>query len=134
MLLNVALAQNGIGPEAHLPIGTQVRRRIRRWSGGPGSGCPAFAQEGQDGTISLPTPTIRTARLLLSPFTSSDADDLFKLHSSALVLRYWDAPPWSERARPSDSSRPVCGCRRKEAGRDWQWTVCPTGRSSDGAC
>lgn len=28
-----------------------------------------------------------------------DADALFDLHSSARVLRYWDAPPWSERTR-----------------------------------
>jgi len=49
--------------------------------------------------MSLPTPTIRTARLLLRPLTSSDADALFALHTNAFVLRYWDAPPWSERAQ-----------------------------------
>jgi len=47
----------------------------------------------------LPTPTIRTPRLVLRPFTSADADALFALHSSAVVLRYWDAPPWVDRAR-----------------------------------
>jgi len=31
--------------------------------------------------------------------TDEDANDLFALHSSAYVLRYWDAPPWSERMR-----------------------------------
>ena len=49
--------------------------------------------------ISLPTPTLHTARLQLRPFDDADADDLFALHSNAYVLRYWDAPPWSERAR-----------------------------------
>jgi ribosomal-protein-alanine N-acetyltransferase len=49
--------------------------------------------------MSLPTPTLQTARLRLRPVTSADADALFALHSSAYVLRYWDAPPWSERAR-----------------------------------
>jgi len=49
--------------------------------------------------MSLPTPTLQTARLLLRPFTSADTDTLFALHSSAYVLRYWDAPPWSERLR-----------------------------------
>ena len=49
--------------------------------------------------MSLPTPTLHTARLLLRPVTSADADALFAMHSSAYVLRYWDAPPWSERAR-----------------------------------
>ena len=49
--------------------------------------------------MSLITPTVRTARLRLRPFASTDADALFALHSSAHVLRYWDAPPWSERSR-----------------------------------
>lgn len=49
--------------------------------------------------MSLATPTLHTARLRLRPFTDADGDALFALHSSAYVLRYWDAPPWSERAR-----------------------------------
>jgi [ribosomal protein S5]-alanine N-acetyltransferase len=49
--------------------------------------------------MSLPTPTIQTARLRLRPFASSDADNLFALHSNAVVLRYWDSPPWTEHAR-----------------------------------
>ena len=49
--------------------------------------------------MSLPTPSLRTARLLLRPVTSADADVLFAMHSSAVVLRYWDAPPWSDRTR-----------------------------------
>src|SRR5471032_2319148 len=48
-------------------------------------------------SMSLPTPTLHTARLRLRPFNDADADALFALHSSAYVLRYWDAPPWSER-------------------------------------
>jgi [ribosomal protein S5]-alanine N-acetyltransferase len=51
------------------------------------------------GRMSLPPPTLHTARLRLRPFTSADADALFALHSSAYVLRYGDAPPWTERAR-----------------------------------
>jgi RimJ/RimL family protein N-acetyltransferase len=49
--------------------------------------------------MSVPAPTLRTARLRLRPFTGSDASALFALHSSAHVLRYWDAPPWSDPAR-----------------------------------
>ena len=49
--------------------------------------------------MSLPTPTLHTARLHLRPFVSADADDLFALHSNARVLRYWDSPPWTEPAR-----------------------------------
>jgi ribosomal-protein-alanine N-acetyltransferase len=49
--------------------------------------------------MSIPTPTLHTARLRLRPFTSADADSLFAMHSNAYVLRYWDSPPWSERAR-----------------------------------
>ncbi len=51
------------------------------------------------GRMSLPTPTLHTGRLRLRPFTDTDADALFALHSSADVLRYWDSPPWSDPAR-----------------------------------
>ena len=57
----------------------------------------------------LPTPTLRTTRLRLRPFTNADVDALFALHSSAHVLRYWDAPPWRERAR---AERFVAACAR----------------------
>jgi len=56
----------------------------------------------------LPTPTLHTARLCLRPFTSADADALFALHSSAYVLRYWDAPPWTDRGR---AYRFIAACR-----------------------
>ena len=59
--------------------------------------------------MSLPTPTLHTARLRLRPVTSADADALFALHGSAYVLRYWDAPPWSERAR---AERFIMACRQ----------------------
>jgi RimJ/RimL family protein N-acetyltransferase len=59
--------------------------------------------------MSLRTPTLRTARLRLRPFTDADGDALFALHSSAYVLRYWDAPPWSERAR---AARFIATCRQ----------------------
>ena len=59
--------------------------------------------------MSLPTPTLRTARLLLRPVTSADADALFALHSSAYVLRYWDAPPWNDHAR---AKRFIAACRQ----------------------
>ena len=54
--------------------------------------------------MSLPTPTLETARLLLRPFTADDADVLYELHSNAHVLRYW--------ARLSDSW--VFGLLRRE--------------------
>ncbi len=59
--------------------------------------------------LSLCTPTLHTARLRLRPFTDADADALFALHSSAYVLRYWDAPPWSERAR---AKRFLAACQK----------------------
>jgi ribosomal-protein-alanine N-acetyltransferase len=49
--------------------------------------------------MALPTPTLRTARLLLRPFTSADESAVFVLRSSAYVMRYWDAPPWSDRSQ-----------------------------------
>ncbi|OEV04748.1 GNAT family N-acetyltransferase [Streptomyces oceani] len=48
--------------------------------------------------MTLPTPTLMTERLRLRPFADADADDLFALHSNAYVLRYWDSPPWVDRA------------------------------------
>jgi [ribosomal protein S5]-alanine N-acetyltransferase len=83
--------------------------------------------------MSLPTPTLHTARLRLRPFDDADANDLFALHSRAYVLRYWDAPPWSERVR---SERFITACRQMTEGapaRGWPWIVSPTGRSSAGA-
>lgn len=49
--------------------------------------------------VRLPPPTLHTARLRLRPFTLGDADALFAMHTSAYVLRYWNAPPWTERER-----------------------------------
>jgi RimJ/RimL family protein N-acetyltransferase len=57
----------------------------------------------------LPTPTLRTARLRLRPFTDADSDALFALHSNAHVLRYWDSPPWREPAR---AERFIAACRQ----------------------
>src|SRR5258708_23184709 len=59
--------------------------------------------------MSLTTPTLHTARLVLRPGISADADALCAMHSSAYVLRYWDAPPWSERAR---AERFITACRQ----------------------
>src|SRR3954468_12801774 len=59
--------------------------------------------------MSLLAPTLHTARLQLRPFGDADADDLFALHSSARVLRYWDSPPWSERGR---AERFITACRQ----------------------
>lgn len=61
--------------------------------------------------MSLPTPTLRTARLRLRPFTERDADAIFALQSNPHVLRYWDAPPWKERVR---AERFIEACRQME--------------------
>ena len=66
--------------------------------------------------MSLPTPTLHTARLRLRPFDDADADDLFALHSNAYVLRYWDAPPWSE---PSRSGRFMRARNSRVVGTEW---------------
>ena len=58
--------------------------------------------------VRLPMPTLHTARLCLRPFTGEDADALFALHTSAYVLRYWDAPPWTECER---AERFIATCR-----------------------
>ena len=51
---------------------------------------------------SLLPPTLSTDRLRLRPLGDADADDLFALHGSAQVLRYWDGPPWTDRARAQE--------------------------------
>ena len=59
--------------------------------------------------MALPAPTLDTARLRLRPFGDADAEGLFALHSNAYVLRYWDAPPWSE---PVRAERFIAACRQ----------------------
>jgi [ribosomal protein S5]-alanine N-acetyltransferase len=59
--------------------------------------------------MALPTPIVRTARLRLRPFEDADADGLFALHSNARVLRYWDAPPWSD---PGRAGRFITACQQ----------------------
>jgi ribosomal-protein-alanine N-acetyltransferase len=59
--------------------------------------------------MSLPTPILHTERLRLRPVESTDAEDLWALHSDAHVLRYWDSPPWTDRSR---ADRFVAACRR----------------------
>jgi RimJ/RimL family protein N-acetyltransferase len=47
----------------------------------------------------LPTPTLRTARLVLRPFTEADTDAIFAVLGNPRVMRYWDSPAWKERAQ-----------------------------------
>src|SRR5260370_26115968 len=61
--------------------------------------------------MSLATPTLHTARLLLRPFTEADMDAIFALQSNPGVLRYWDAPPWKERTQ---AERFIAVCRQIE--------------------
>ncbi|MFI1104354.1 GNAT family N-acetyltransferase [Streptomyces melanogenes] len=63
--------------------------------------------------MTLPTPTLHTARLRLRPFADADADHLFALHSSTHVMRYWDSAPWNERAR-ADRFIAMCGKTAEE--------------------
>lgn len=60
-------------------------------------------------STSLPTPTLHTPRLRLRPLEETDANDLFTLHSSAYILRYWDSPPWTEHAR---AQKFIADCRQ----------------------
>lgn len=63
------------------------------------------------GRMPFPIPTLKTLRLLLRPFADSDTDSIFALQSNSRVLRYWDSPPWTERAQ---AERFITGCRRME--------------------
>lgn len=35
----------------------------------------------------------------MRPFSEADTDDIFAIFSNPRVMRYWDAPPWKERAQ-----------------------------------
>ena len=59
--------------------------------------------------MSLPPPTLHTARLTLRPFTDADAEPLYALQSDPHVLRYWDSPPWTDPAR---AQRFLAVCRQ----------------------
>jgi RimJ/RimL family protein N-acetyltransferase len=61
--------------------------------------------------VSLPTPTIETARLRLRPVRPDDDEDLWALHGDPEVLRFWDEPVWEA---PSRADGFVEGCRRIE--------------------
>jgi ribosomal-protein-alanine N-acetyltransferase len=78
--------------------------------------------------MSLPTPTLDTARLRLRPFAEADEDALFALHSNAHVLRYWDSPPWTDPAR---AGRFVARCR--QLSEDGSGARLAMDRASDGA-
>ncbi len=83
--------------------------------------------------MTLATPALHTARLRLRPFAAADADRLYALHSSAHVMRYWDSPPWTDRAR---ADRFIAVCRRvadEGTGHGWPSTGPLTGPSSAGA-
>ena len=49
--------------------------------------------------MTLSTPTLLTSRLRLRPFGVADTDAIHALQSDPRVTRYWDAPPWKERAQ-----------------------------------
>lgn len=59
----------------------------------------------------LPTPTLETARLQLRPFGETDSAAIYALQSNARVLRYWDSPPWTDRARAQAF---LAACRQME--------------------
>jgi RimJ/RimL family protein N-acetyltransferase len=80
------------------------------------------------GGVPLSSPTLLTTRLRLRPFGDADASELFAMHSNAYVLRYWDAPPWTERARAEQF---IAACRTiEEEGVGIRLAV---DRASDGA-
>lgn len=78
--------------------------------------------------MTLPAPTLTTARLRLRPLAEGDAGALFALHSNPRVLRHWDAPPWTD---PGRAGLFLETCRRlAEEGSGARLAI---ERSSDGA-
>jgi ribosomal-protein-alanine N-acetyltransferase len=71
---------------------------------------------------------LRTARLLLRPFTEADTDAIFAVMSNPRVMRYWDSPPWKERAQ---AERFIERSRRME--QDGEGARLAIERTADGA-
>ena len=85
-------------------------RRIPLWvTGMARAAARPPSEQGSMARMSLPTPTLHTARLRLRHVNDADANALFALHSNDSVLRFWDAPPWSERVR---AGRFIAACRQ----------------------
>jgi ribosomal-protein-alanine N-acetyltransferase len=78
--------------------------------------------------MTLATPVLHTPRLRLRPVTDDDADLLFALHGNTRVMRYWDSPPWNERAR-ADRFIAMCGKMADEGTGAWV----AIDRAADGA-
>lgn len=69
----------------------------------------------------LPTPTLRTTRLLLRPFEDTDLEAIYALQSNGRVLRYWDSPPWKDKARAQAF---LDACRQMEQeGTGARWAI-----------
>lgn len=71
--------------------------------------------------MTLPTPTLRAARLLLRPFSATDTDAVFALQSNVNVVRYWDSPPWRARER-AERFIAACGQMAQE-GTGARWAI-----------
>ncbi|MGO3153685.1 MAG: GNAT family N-acetyltransferase [Galactobacter sp.] len=52
--------------------------------------------------MGLTIPALRTDRLTLRRFTDQDGGELYRLHSDADTLKYWDSSPW---VRPEQAAR-----------------------------
>lgn len=72
---------------------------------------PALEMDVDTAHTPLEAPTLHTVRLRMRAFTEADTDAMFALHSSPRVLRYWDAPPWKERAQ---AQRFIAACKQIE--------------------
>jgi RimJ/RimL family protein N-acetyltransferase len=59
----------------------------------------------------LTTPVLRSDRLVLRPFAETDLEAIYALQSNPRVLRYWDAPAWTDKARAQAF---LDSCRRME--------------------
>ncbi|GFH77432.1 hypothetical protein Sgou_21020 [Streptomyces gougerotii] len=103
-------------------MGRPARRPTRR------TGVPAGPRGRTVAPMTSPTPTLRTGRLRLRPFTGADAGRLFALHSDPRVMRYWDSAVWTERSR---AERFLAVCR--EIAEEGTGVRVAVDRASDGA-
>jgi RimJ/RimL family protein N-acetyltransferase len=66
-----------------------------------------------------PTPVLIAERLALRPLRTSDADDLYAVHSDPRVMRYWSHPPWTRREQANERIAQLAQDRERSESYTW---------------
>ena len=77
--------------------------------------------------MTIEMPLLLTPRLQLRTFTTADTDGIYDIFSSATVLRYWDSPPWSEKAQANSFIEKSMKVEEQPSGFRWAVEELATG-------